>query len=217
LLDRRGEAAAPVWQRIDLYREFIMRNYDDDPILVNTSYNLDRITKFNEVHLKTNLRVKPTVFAVVFIILTVALYGIQRQAYYPGGLLPIRELIPPAVSLGMFWILYQLVKRSRPMKRLQMKRYGKIHKLYGSNYIDKTDEMLFVSESFTSKTDISCNTVKYKDLFRIVETPEMFYLYSAKLHAYLVDKHGVRNGTAYELRTLLQSRVAPEKYKFINK
>lgn len=77
-------------------------------------------------------------------------------------------------------------------------------------YTFTEDQLTLTSQNGQSNNQTNA---QYSLFYRVYETPDAFYFFISSRQAFLLDKSGFTEGTAQDLRTLLQSKLAPEKYK----
>lgn len=71
------------------------------------------------------------------------------------------------------------------------------------------------SEGF-SLPEAKDQVILYSSLYQVIETPSMFYLYTDKYNAVLLDKNSFREGAVEELQAVTREKVDAKKYKKAN-
>jgi len=83
-------------------------------------------------------------------------------------------------------------------------------------YFQADHEFIFNDDSINTTTtgDMStgASTIKYEAVYKVYETDNAFYIFLSPKQALLLTKKDIVAGTSEELRKLLQSKIAHEKY-----
>lgn len=89
-----------------------------------------------------------------------------------------------------------------------------VSKEYHSNKITKeqTFTFSFYSKYFKIYTKKEYSIIHYRELYKIFETENFFYLYLDHRHSLLLDKAGFKKGTSIEFREFIKNTY-PFKYK----
>jgi len=191
-------------------------NFDNDPITVRTSYRFEQMREF----LKYNYRHQRYVFFLLVILLLIYLvqlflgyYGVTdggsaalSGAQYDGDLTLMTPIVFIAlvafVGIQSFGLLHT---RKKHKDMISKSKDGLLFFFKNNGYdIETTDpdgqETIWHG---------------YETIRRIAETKTMFYLYTGRNQAFLIEKHGFTKGTPEELRILLKQIFPPSRCKFL--
>lgn len=85
---------------------------------------------------------------------------------------------------------------------------SEVSKDFKSDKIQKEKEFTFTfyEKEFKIRDKINYETIKYRNLYKVFETKDFFYLYSDKTHAYLLDKSGFTKGTVDEFSNFMKKK-----------
>lgn len=85
---------------------------------------------------------------------------------------------------------------------------SEVSKDFKSDKIQKEKEFTFVfyEKEFKIRDKINYETIKYRNLHKVFETKDFFYLYSDKTHTYLLDKSGFTKGIADEFSNFMKKK-----------
>ena len=83
-----------------------------------------------------------------------------------------------------------------------------ISKEYKSEKIQKEKEFTFkfYENYFTSEDEKEFSEMKYRQLYKIFETPTFFYLYIDKTHAFLLNKSTFKKDRSFEFSNFIQKK-----------
>ena len=184
-------------------------DYDKDPIIVVTPHTYKQVKRFQRFH-RRKLRH-------IFLIVIAAIIALTIYLIPPGTsalvfflfliddlsllillLLPIAFLL--FIGVSSFGVLY--TKKKHAARSLYQKD-GQTLSFRNRNYVVEMKH-----PGAPEKT-----TYSYNLIYRAYETKEMFYLYTGKNMAALVDKQGFNNASPDELRKLLKENIPPEACK----
>lgn len=103
--------------------------------------------------------------------------------------------------------------------KIAIKRHLKSNKRIGNNIVcvHTIVDGTVTEEIHDSDKVVEKSEYRITDLFKVIETPEYFYLFITNRSAYIISKNGIRQGTAYELGSTLKAALLPKKYKTKNK
>ena len=92
------------------------------------------------------------------------------------------------------------------------KYYKSVEKMFEtpSNYTFFDDHIEIISGNPMVSGTSNC---KYDLIYKVYEVKDCFYIYISTVQAYIIPKADITEGTAEQLRALLQSRVERKKYK----
>jgi len=189
-------------------------NYDKEPIVVFTPYTFDQMREYQRFIFRS-LRYVFYFMAAVLVLYFIQLLtaGLETSAihqllvdddysFIPTGLLPV--LIPVflvafigAQSFGLFYT---------KKKHNEMTVHAKEGQTYYFRNIEFDVEMH--SPDAEGKTACGFDTIR-----SAAETDKMFYLFTAKYQAYLVDKNGFKKGSPEKFRKLLRLNIPPSRCK----
>lgn len=179
-------------------------NYDIDPIVVYTPYTFGQMKRFHFIQ----MRILRFYFAILMVLM-IAVFGISlaNESFSGGAALELIERFATPLAIlvvlgPMSFVLYYTKKRHKTAT-LHIKD-GQTYTFHGQSFDVETH-----GEQASGKF-----TYHYDVLYRILETNDMFYLYTNKFTACLVDKQGFRSGSPESLRRLLLENVPAKKYKF---
>lgn len=181
-------------------------DYDADPIQVFTQYSYEQMKAFQRFHFRKARRntilllclLAPMLICNVFIYCLYNGLGTALMAFLPMITLCVLLLVLPFVILnGAF---YTQKAHSNATKLMQNGQY----------YSFCNNDLAYHSEQGDS---VSQGRTAYSVILTVWETKDIFYLYTSKNQAILVDKAGFITGNPDELRALLQSRMPANKYK----
>ena len=184
-------------------------DYDKDPIIVVTPHTYRQTKKFQRFH---HRKLRYIFFVVIAAIIALTiwiippgtsplvffLFLIDDTALFILLLMPIVFLL--FIGVSSFGVLY--TKKKHDARTVHQKD-GQTFYFRNSGYV--------VEMKHPGAADKI--TYSYDSVFRAYETQEMFYLYTGKNMAALVDKQGFKNSSPDELRQLLKDNIPPEACK----
>ena len=185
-------------------------DYDKDPIVVVTPHTYMQVKKFQRFH---HRKLRHIFFIVIAAIIALTIYivppGTSALVFFlfliddPALLilllLPIIFLL--FIGVSSFGVLYTKKKHAAMT----------LHQKDGQTYYFRNREYAAEMKHPDAKDKM---TYSYDLVYRAYETKEMFYLYTGKNMAALVDKQGFRNSSPDELRLLLKENIPPDACKF---
>ena len=106
------------------------------------------------------------------------------------------------ISLAIFllWRFFRPIEEAR-------KYYQDDKSIKETTYI-----FLFYDNHFKVYNKKEYSVFKYKDIYRIYETKHFFYLYTDRIHAFLLDKTNFKKGSSLEFKNFLMKKCL-FKYK----
>lgn len=179
-------------------------NYDLEPIEVYTPYTFEQMKDFQRYHMRYMRYI--TIGMAAFMLLWMA---INFSAFYTAEA-PVITIIQSFSGIIIFFLLMGmgtsgcLYTKKRHEAAIGLLRNGQTYSFRNSEY-DAESRHWESTGKFT---------YSYSVLYRVGETKNMFYLYTNKNMATLIDKQGFHNGTPEELRLLLRKHLPANRYKF---
>jgi hypothetical protein len=184
-------------------------NYDKDPIIVFTPYTFEQMKEFQRYSYR-NLRL------MFFILIAVlAMYIIQSIVALAGDPTIFRLLIEDTSVIIRFLIIFFFVALLgiQSFGLLYTKKKHQVaasHQKDGQTYSFRNSE--YDVEMHHSDAE-GKKVYSYHSIFSATETKHMFYLYTGKHSAFLVDKQGFKNSSPEEFRQLLKKNISATKCK----
>jgi len=184
-------------------------DYDKDPIIVVTPHTYSQMKKFQRFH---HRKLRHIFFIVIAAIIAFTIYIIPPGTSVLALLLFLLDdfvlfilLLMPIIFLlfigvSSFGVLYTKKKHAA---RMQNQKDGQ------TLYFRNRDYVVEIKHPDTTEK----MTYSYDMCYRAYETKEMFYLYTGKNMAALVDKQGLLSSSPDELRSLLKENIPPEACK----
>ena len=108
----------------------------------------------------------------------------------------IYTVIP--IAAGIVFIIYPRNAYRRPAK--QMKG------------VTQTMSFEFYEDEMREKSGGESQTIKYKDIYMVAETPKYFFIFDSRRTASALEKDGIKTGDAQILKALLKNKC--RKYVF---
>ena len=191
-------------------------NYNQDPLVVHTEYSHKQMRQFH-CYVYRNLRYLFYFLAAVLLISSIR-YIIDPEALGRAPvelaesyhnevplIIPVLIVVGFVVFIGIqsFGLLYTKNKHDELINNLDDGR---------TFYFRNSEIELNISRAEQENTSFSYQTFIY-----VAETKDMFYLFTGKNTAFLIDKQGFKKGTPDMLRDLLRSTVHHRKCKFLTK
>jgi len=181
-------------------------NYDFCPIIVFTQYNFNQVREFHRYKMRRLRCLSLLICSILLaILLPYTIYGLITS-YTPG-------VLPFGTTQVLFIIIYLVIILPVSNGTFYTRKIHEIETRLLSNGQTssfRNGEYDLESQHADAKGSY---TFSYDSLYRVAETKGMFYLYSSKDVATLIDKNGFHNGTPEELRDLLRNNLPARKCK----
>jgi len=184
---------------------------DNEPIIVYTPYTFEQVREFQR-HVYRNIRTLFYILAVLLVwyAVQILIQGVETSAIFSylseGTLTPAAALVPVlflafigTMSFGLFY--------TRKKHKEASLRY-----MNGQTFTFRKDDYEALQHSPDAE---KCNAFAYEAIKRVEETKKMFYLFTGKNSAALVDKQGFRSGSHEDFRKLLKTYIPPRRYSFM--
>lgn len=154
-----------------------------------TKYSQQIYKKFLEFH-KNKFNFSYTLYTAI--VLIAIFFCLAMQVKYHNYNIAILL----AISLSCFFLWRFL----HPM--------SEVRKDFNSDKIQNEKEFTFnfYEKYFKIRDKNKYEIVKYRNLYKVFETTEFFYLYIDKTHAYLVSKSGFTKGTSLEFVNFIKKK-----------
>lgn len=138
---------------------------------------------------KYNLRYWLYTIALSLLLICCAIFQISAQNYLLAILL---------FASFIFFLAYRFIYP-----------YYKTGKELHSNKVQNNliNYFFFYENYFRIKNTIGNSKLKYRDLYRVYENDNYFYLYMDKSNALIIEKSGFVIGTAHSFRTFIKNKV----------
>ena len=149
----------------------------------------------------------PKIFLVLFnvcALIVVALFIVNFSIFsYDYSILVCMLIMIFCIALFNFmWFLMHKVNFEK----------RKLAKNAKNEYIFNEDDFEMSSNSIESS---SSSKIKYSQIYKIYETKDYFYLFLDKASAAIVEKSGIENASAEDLRNLFESNLSKDKFKIL--
>ena len=130
-------------------------------------------------------------------------------------LISFKALIPSfnytlVFLLSMFLVVFLLWRFFRPIE--EARKYDKNDKTIK----EITYTFSFYEKYFKVSDKKEYSIFKYRDIYKIYETKQFFYLYIDRVHSLLIDKSNFKRGSSLEFKQFLIKKC-PFKYKQFKK
>ena len=181
-------------------------NYDIDPIIVHTPYTFKQMKEYQRYFFRHFRRISLPLFVFLTFMSLMSLPIIIDLDYF--NVLEIFQMFIPAIAmifaLGLMSFAPFYTKKRHKTIAVGLQN-GQTCVFRNSEYDTEMQD-----SDVMSKT-----TCSYNVIYRAVETKKMFYLFTDKQIATLVDKQGFKNKTPEDLRQLLSRNLPANKCKFL--
>lgn len=114
------------------------------------------------------------------------------------------------ILLSIFLVVFLLWRFFRPIE--EARKYHQDDK----SIKETTYTFSFYEKYFKVSNKKEYSIFKYRDIYKIYETKQFFYLYTDRVHALLIDKSNFKKGTSLEFKQFLIKKC-PFKYKHFKK
>ena len=184
---------------------------DNDPIVVYTPYTFEQLREFQR-HVHRKIRVLFYMMAVLLVLYAVQILiqGVETSAIFSslaeGAITPAAALVPVffvaflgIVSFGLFYTRNRHAEASLKYMNGQTFTFGENGYEAKLHSPDADSRMVYA----------------YEAIKRVEETKDMFYLFTGRYSAALVDKQGFKNSSHEEFRRLLKMHVPPRRCSFM--
>ena len=155
-----------------------------------TTYSKKSYEEFLEFHRK-KFRFKYMLFNIIIIatILTCIIYLVSFRIY------------STAIIFCIFLTAFIFLRFIKPIS--DVKKDYESEKIFNK----KTFRFIFYDNIFTIEDEENFFKLKYKDLYKIFEHNNSFYLYTDKTHAILIDKNGFSKGNYSQFYKFIKKKI----------
>ena len=161
-----------------------------EPIYKNvTKYSKDIYMKFIEFHNK-KYGLKYQIYTILFIILLIYCIIINIQYKQIGSTIIFSAIL----ALVVYYRYFSQIKIIK--KELKSKKIEKEDTFY----------FYFYEKYFKVREKSETYKVKYKELYKVHETDEFFYLYIDRTHSYILEKDKFTKGNPNEFYKFIKSK-----------
>lgn len=180
-------------------------DYDVYPIQVFTQYSYEQMKAFQRFHYRKMRRSSTVLISFFLLIFAISLVSISL---YDSFLSALAALFPL-----LFWIAVL----SLPLLVFSGAFYTRKVHANATKLIQNGQNYSFCNNDYALSTEQQDNIWQSRTAYSVIlnawETRDMFYLYTGKNQAHLIDKQGFQTGSPDELRALLQNHIPPKNYK----
>lgn len=161
-----------------------------------TIYSKDNYLIFNQVHFhKNNRKIIPFFYILILLMIYFAFFYFNDIFF---------RIVFILIALLIF-----IEVKSNFLPNMQVKQFFKTDKTYDGLINNYT----FFEDRFEIDNKTGKGTIYYSNLYEVLETKDMLYLYINKLTAYLVDKNGFKKDQQQVIDTLKKS--LKERYQIV--
>lgn len=172
-----------------------------------TQMSLDLQVEFNIFHSKKAKIILYTILGI--------LWFIAGLLFFLGDT-TLEAAVGIAIWVSFVFVIIVLYIRRRTNTKSRLKKLFIKNPTLDENVIVNFvfNENDFNCTGFRFNDQISCTTLKYEYLLKIVESKNNLYFYTNPIQAFLLDGNNMTNGNFTDLKNFLKSKIG---FKYVNK